>query len=46
MLVDLRAEKEVQIVSADGRPQPRTNTVDWTDLIDLSEFGKPQAQIT
>ena len=33
VLVDLRAEKEVEIVTADGRPRPRTNTVEWTDLI-------------
>lgn len=33
VLVDLRAEKEVEIVTADGRPRPRTNSVDWTDLI-------------
>lgn len=33
VLLDLRAEKEVEIVTADGRPRPRTSTVDWTDVI-------------
>ena len=33
VLLDLRAEGEVEIVTADGRPRPRTSTIDWSDVI-------------
>ena len=33
VLIDLRNEKEVDILTKNGRPKPRSTHVDWTDLI-------------
>jgi three-Cys-motif partner protein len=33
VLIDLRNEKEIQILTKDGRSKPRSRYVDWTDLI-------------
>lgn len=32
-LVGLRAEKEIEIVGADGRPKPRSRSLSWKDVI-------------
>ena len=33
VLVDLRNENEIQILTKDGRPKPRSTNVGWTDII-------------
>jgi three-Cys-motif partner protein len=33
VLVGLRAESEIEIVTKDGRPKPRSTHVEWTDVI-------------
>lgn len=33
VLVDLRSQKEIDIVTAEGRPKPRSESVRWTDVI-------------
>jgi three-Cys-motif partner protein len=32
-LVRLRDEREIEIVTKDGRPKPRTSKIDWTDVV-------------
>jgi len=33
VLVDLRDEKEIEIVTKEGRPKPRAGRIQWTDII-------------